>query len=215
MKRSIEWFLLGWLGLAASAAIGAEVHTGALVTQVQGMVNIAGKDGMAVPVRSFAKYLPGDRVTLEAGAKLRVIYVSNGRQETWTDAAQIEIGAAETKLIGQGSPPEVVNLPPYLVKTLTKSPNVIADIQNRQGMVRLRALPPGTQLATAWKQYDELRRASTDDDITPELHLLVTLQELKTYADIKEVLAEMLRRQPDNAEIKDMNERYIAATPKS
>lgn len=217
MKEHLTaWTLSSCIVLFALVATGVAfaADAGALATQVQGTVSIAGKDGKAAPARPFAKFQPGDRLTLGTGAKLRIVYANGGRQETWTDAAQIEIGAAESKRVGQGRPPEVAKLPPFLVQTLTRSPEVMAGIQNRQGMVRLRAIAPNTQLARAWTEYDELRRATADDDIGPELHLLVTLQELKAFDDIKEVLAEMLRRQPGNAEVKALNERYIATAAK-
>lgn len=214
MKRTIAIFLTG-LALIPLQAFGAEGLAGALVTQVHGTATLEAKDSPPLPVRPFARFQPGDRLTLGPGTKLRMIYPGNGRQEIWSDAARIEIGAAESRLLGQGRPPVVSNLPPFLVQTLTKSPEVMASIQNRQGMVRLRAIGSDTRLAQAWKQYDELRRATSEDDVTPELHLLVTFQELKAFADIKEVLAEMLRRQPDNAEVKSLNERYIGPAPKS
>lgn len=214
MKSLIGWILSSLLCLAGAAAFAAEPG-GALVTQVQGKAMLAGKDGKPAPLPAFMKLHPGDQLILEAGAKVQIVYLSGGRQETWKDAARAEIGATESKPLAPGAVPEVKHLPPFLVQTLTKSPDVMAGIQNRQGMVRLRAVAADGRLTQAWKQYDELRRAAADDDITPELHLLVTLQELKAFADIKEVLAEMLRRQPDNAEVKALNERYIGPAAKS
>lgn len=216
MKQVFVGFvLMACLSVAAPFAIGGEDASGALVTQVQGTAKQENKDGKGVPLKPFTKLQPGDRLTIATGAKLRMIYPASGRQEIWSDAARIEIGISETKILGQGTPPQVSNLPPYLVQTLTKSPEVIASIQNRQGMVRLRAISADKRIIQAWKQYDELRRATSDDDITPELHLLVALQELKAFSDIKEVLAEMLRRQPDNPEVKALNERYIGPAQKS
>ena len=67
-----------------------------------------------------------------------------------------------------------------------------------------------------------MRKESAQDDVTPELYLLSGLHELKLYRDMKAVLEEMRRRQPDNPEVEAVYTHYSAlmnptesGTPKS
>ena len=58
-------------------------------------------------------------------------------------------------------------------------------------------------------RYVELRAQSAEDDITPEIFLLTTLDGLKAYQSMKKPLGEMLRRQPDNAEARALHDHFM------
>ena len=219
MKRLIASVWMG-IFLCSGIAMAAGAQAGGLVPQVQGKVVIAGKDGKATPVPAFMKLAQGDRLSVASGGKLQIVYLGGGRQETWSEAAQIEIGATESKAIQAGAPPVVKNLPPFVVQTLTSGPGVMASVQSRQGMIRMRAVPLDPAAVAAEKQearsqYDELRKAAAADDITPEIYLLTVLQKLGAHDDIRGVLAEMLKRQPNNAEAKALADHYGKMQPNS
>jgi hypothetical protein len=45
-----------------------------------------------------------------------------------------------------------------------------------------------------------MRRDAPPEDVTPELYLVSGLYDLKLYRDMEEILADIIARQPDNAE---------------
>jgi hypothetical protein len=120
------------------------------------------------------------------------------------------VGEVESKMIGQSAnSPTVKMLPPFMVETLVKSGGVMDNIHARQGMIRVRSLLTAAKVKEAESRYTELRAQTTDDDITPEIFLLTTLDELKAYQSMKKPLGEMLRRQPDNAEAKALHDHFM------
>ena len=61
-----------------------------------------------------------------------------------------------------------------------------------------------TEVKNAREIYGKLRSQSTPDDITPELYLYSVLQDFLLYDDMKPVVDEMAKRQPANAEVKEL-----------
>lgn len=186
--------------LVASTAFAADPDSG-MITLLQGNASYAAGADKAKPAQSFMKLRSGDKLTLAADARLQLVYFANGRQESWRGAAQIEVGASESRAVTPGAQAEVKQLPAIALQQLTRAPNVMNDLKNRTGMVYVRALPTREKLRELDDTYAELRKDAANDDITPELYLLSGLQELKLYQDMKEVLEQMRRRQPDNPEV--------------
>lgn len=195
---------------AADTPSGAKSESG-MVTQVQGNVTYASGSDKNKPVVAFMKVRAGDKLTLPQDAKMQLVYFQGGRQEAWRGAAQLEVGAAESRATSAANPPEVKQLPALVLQTLTRAPNVVTDLKNRTGMVFVRALPMREKLRELDETYAAMRKDAAADDVTPELYLLSGLHELKLYQDMKQVLEEMRQRQPDNAEVKAVYEQYSKA----
>lgn len=192
MKKQIPAAVLT-LALAATQALAAD--TG-FATQVSGAV--AFKDG--VPLTPFAKLRGGDLLLLKPGAKLQLVYFESGRQETWGGACVLTVGARESAATNC-PPPAVRQLPPPVLSALLRTPDVIGDIRNRSGMVRMRSVPKPDQVTVARETYKSLRAEAAEDDITPELYLFSRLSALNQTGALDEVLAAMEKRQPNNPEI--------------
>ena len=201
-------FLAGVFYLPQVLAV--EVEAGGFVTQSQGSVSYQVGAGKEQPLPAFARVPSGARVNIGDNAKLQIVYLRGGRQESWTGKASLVVGDEESKASGAGSgTPTVKVLQPYMIETLTKSREVMGNIHSRQGMIRVRSLMAATKVQEAEDRYAELRAQSAEDDITPEIFLLTTLDGLKAYQSMKKPLAEMLRRQPDNAEAKALHDHFM------
>ncbi len=202
-------FLAGVVYLPQVLAVEAEAgSTGGFVTQSQGTVSYQVGSGKEQPLPAFARIASGARVKIGDAAKLQIVYLRSGRQESWTGKASLVIGDEESKSSGPGVPTVKV-LQPYMIETLTKSREVMGNIHSRQGMIRVRSLMAATKVKEAEDRYAELRAQSAEDDITPEIFLLTTLDGLKAYQSMKKPLAEMLRRQPENAEAKALHDHFM------
>jgi hypothetical protein len=191
--------------------LASEAEAGGFVTQSQGTVSYQVGAGKEQPLPAFARVPSGARVSIGDNAKLQIVYLRSGRQESWTGKASLVVGDEESKASGASgsTAPGIKVLQPYMIETLTKSREVMGNIHSRQGMIRVRSLMAATKVKEAEDRYVELRAQSAEDDITPEIFLLTTLDGLKAYQSMKKPLAEMLRRQPDNAEAKALHDHFM------
>lgn len=194
----------------ATAAETAPVNNGSgFVTQSQGKVSFQAPGGKEQPLPAFVRLAKGALVKMDAASRVQIIYLQGGRQETWAGKATLEVGDSGSKIVGTASEPVVKVLQPFLVETLLKSGEVMGNIHARQGMIRVRSLMTAKKVREAEDQYIELRAQAAEDDITPEIFLLTTLDGLKAYQSMKKPLGEMLRRQPDNAEAKALHDHFM------
>lgn len=211
----MKLFSGAWRCLAFLAAVSCvpqvwaiEAEAGGFVTQSQGEVSYQGTAGKEQPLPAFARLASGARIKMGDNAKLQIVYLRSGRQESWTGKAVLVVGDDESKASGPGAPTVKV-LQPYMIETLTKSREVMGNIHARQGMIRVRSLLAAAKVREAEDRYADQRAQTTNDDITPELYLLTTLDGLKAYQSMKKPLAEMLRRQPDNAEARALHDHFM------
>lgn len=197
--------LLAWL--IGFPAIAGD-NTGAFVTQSHNGAQFQNPGKEAQPVPAFAKLFTGTKVTLVKEAKLQLVYLDGGRQESWTGPASFKIGDKES--IAEKGSPKAKTLPPFMVLALTKSPGVIKDIKARQGMIRVRSLMAARKIREAEKNYARMRAETADDDITPEIYLLTTLDQFKSYKKMRGPLEEIIKRQPNNVEAKELYDQFMA-----
>ena len=199
-------FLAGVVYLPEVLAV--ETEAGGFITQSQGTVSYQVGADRELPLPAFARVPSGARVKVGDNAKLQIVYLRSGLQESWVGKASLVVGDGESKASGS-SVPAVKVLPPYMIETLTKSREVMGNIHARQGMIRVRSLMAATKVKEAEDRYVELRAQAAEDDITPEIFLLTTLDGLKAYQSMKKPLAEMLRRQPENAEARVLHDHFM------
>ena len=141
--------------------------------------------------------------------KLQIIYLQNGRQEFWAGPVTITIGENQSRADDPAATPNVKTLPSHLVDVLTRSRDVISDLKTRQGMVRVRSLLTARKIKEATRNYEQMREQAAPDDITPEIYLLTALDELKAFTRMKQPLDEILKRQPNNVEAKQLHAQFM------
>ena len=177
IKLILVTLLLG--GACAQADVG-------MITQLSGEVFIASSGSARAAAVPFLKITAGDKLTLANGARLRLVYFGNGRQEVWKGGGQVEVGGLESK---SSLKPDVSQLPPLVVNQLAKTP--AAGQQSKVGMVRMRSMGNPDAAAHLDKQYADLKHSAASGDTTPEVYLLSGLIELKDFARAKTVLADL------------------------
>jgi len=199
--------LLSALIFLSAEALALSMDVG-MLTQVQGAVTLAGEKESGKAAPAFTKVRAGDKLTLSQGARLQLVYFDGGRQETWQGSGQLEVGTSESK--SATLKPEVKQLPDILVKQLVKSPS--PDVKNRAGMIMMRAIATPQDIKAFEDNYAAMRKEMAPTDFTPELYLLSGLFEHKEYQRIKEVLADLNAKHPDNSDVKAMAEHYGRVT---
>jgi hypothetical protein len=178
--------MIGTVVLALWATGGVASAQVAMLTQVTGDVTVAGKEGgrAAVP---FLKVNDGDALTLTAGARVQMVYLTSGRQEIWKGAGSVEVGAQQSR--STSLTPEASVLPPIVLKQLAKTPAV--GQHGKTGMVMLRSLDNLDAEDQLEKDYADYRAKAAPDDTTPEVFLLSGLLDLQDYDRAKKVIEDL------------------------
>lgn len=214
MKRSFRTLGLGALLALFGVSFGAHAAEDVgLINQLAGDVSYTSGGG-AAKAKPYMKIREGDRFTLPAGAKLRVVYFKKGRQESFTGPASFTAGI-EQSAVQSGAQPQVSNLPAGVSEKIAQVPELIQIARlGRSGGVAVRGvraeqrLTPQQQaeVRQARQTYEQMRQHAAADDIVPEMYLYSVLQDHLLYADMKQVVAEMQKRQPANPDVAVMAE---------
>jgi hypothetical protein len=199
------------LAIAALAAAGSAFAAGdvGVINHMAGNVSYT-SGGKKAPATAFMKVREGDRLQLAAGAQLRLVYLAGGRQETYAGPAEFTAGAQSSRVLS-GAPPQVSALPAGVPQKIARTPELLAIAKMGRaggfavrGGVKARTPEQEEELRAARATYKDLRGAASADDITPELYLYAVLEDQRRYGDMKEVVAEMKRRQPASPDVELM-----------
>lgn len=205
-RLRFKFILAAAILLAPFYATAADTESG-MVTQVQGAARYVSGQDKEKPIVSFMKVRAGDKLTLGKNAKLQLVYLKNGRQETWSGAEKLLVGAEQSAASNAANQPKVKTLPAIVLQQLGRASGVVSDLKNRTGMILVRSLPM-MKLRELDKNYADMRKNAEEEDVTPELYMLAGLHELNLYRDMKPVLEDMRRRQPNNPEVQAVYQHY-------
>jgi len=204
--RAMRAWAGAWL-VAASAAAAAQGADVGLVNLVAGEVRFTPLAGAPGKVQPFMRVRDGDRFNLSAGAQLRIVFFEGSRQERWQGPASLRAGKTQGEPL-QGKPAEVASLPAGVPQRMARVSELMQNAKLGGIQVRgaARAAPPvegaAPSLADARATYDRMRKGWRADDITPELYYYAVLHEHQRYDEMQAVVEEMLRKQPDNEDLK-------------
>jgi hypothetical protein len=196
--------------LAAATSAFAAGDVG-LINQLNGDVSYSSGASTA-RVQAFMKVREGDRFSVPSGAQVRIVYFQGGRQESFSGPASFTAGAQQST-VQSGAQPQVTVLPSGVPQKISQTPELIQIAKlGRSGGVAVRGvgreqrLTPQQQaeVRQARETYQQLRASAAADDITPELYLYSVLQDHLLYGDMKPVVEEMARRQPNNPDVAEL-----------
>jgi hypothetical protein len=197
-----------FLGLPASVALAQAADVG-LVNMVSADVTYTPASGIPGKVQAFMKLRDGDRVSIPAGGQVRVVFFEGSREERWAGPASFRAGKVAAEPIS-GKAAQVTTLPVGASQRIAQVPQLVqiaklGGIQVR-GMTRTQkaSIDQQSSLAEARAAYEAMRKDLPADDITPELYLYAALNEYLLYEEMKSVVEEMLRKQPDSDQVKTL-----------
>lgn len=211
-KSSFTAFVLAALVAGGVLAQEAAGDVG-LVNALQGDVSYQGKEGPVRKAQAYMRLRHGDKVSLAAGASIRISYTTVSRQESWTGPGSFVTTSAGGELL-KGSKPEVAQLPAAVSQKLAR----VTELMNtsRVGGLVVRSAKVQTSVskdavAKAMVTYESMRSSAAPGDVTPELFLYAVLEEQGMVDDLKIVARDMLKRQPDNPDIQRLAKAALSA----
>ena len=177
-----------------------------LVNLVAGSVTLTSQSGEAVAAKAFMKVREGDRFEVPPGAQVRVVFFEGSRQERWQGPASFRAARLQSTPLS-GKPADISALPASVPLRMARVPELMQNAKLGGIQVRsAQALKPMHEhaLDEAKATYERLRNELPGDDLTPELFYYSALNEYQLYEDMAPVVDEMLRKQPDNDDVKSL-----------
>jgi hypothetical protein len=197
-------------GLALAQDAGGDVG---LVNSLQGDVSYQGKEGPARKAQPYMRLRHGDKVTIAAGGAIKISYTTANRQESWTGPSSFVATSGGGELL-KGSKPEIVQLPAAVPQKLAR----VSELMNTSRVgglvvrsVKAQSASSKEEVAEAVAAYESMRAKAAPSDVTPELFLYSVFQEHGMADDLKIVAREMMSRQPDNPEIRQLAQAALNA----
>jgi hypothetical protein len=208
--KLIVTFVAALVGGVASAQDAGDVG---LVNSLQGDVSYQGKEGPARKAQPYMRLRHGDKVTLAAGGAIKISYTTANRQESWTGPSSFVATSSGGELL-KGSKPEIVQLPSAVPQKLAR----VSELMNTSRVgglvvrsVKAQSASSKEEVAEAVAAYESMRAKAAPNDVTPELFLYSVFQENGMVDDLKIVAKEMMSRQPDNPEIRQLAQAALSA----
>ena len=199
--------------LVGGIAFAQDTGDVGLVNSLQGDVSYQGKEGPARKAQPYMRLRHGDKVTLAAGAAIRISYTTANRQESWSGPGSFVATSGGGELL-KGSKPEIVQMPAAVPQKLAR----VSELMNTSRVgglvvrsVKAQSASSKEEVAEAVAAYESMRAKAAANDVTPELYLYSVFQENGMVDDLKIVAKEMLSRQPDNAEIRQLAQAALNA----
>jgi hypothetical protein len=203
-----------WVGVAlVFLSVSAWAVEVGLVTAVSGGVTLQDEKVAASPLKPFVKVRDGDRLSLQEGSRLQIVFFEGGRQETWKGAGALEVGSASSKVLKGNLQPEIKTLPPILVKQLTKTPSPDGSVKT--GMIRMRSVPTPEKVELAEKAYADFRKQSDPADRNPEIFIFAAYFELREFDKLEVLLKSLGERSPKDQELNALIELYVGAVKRA
>ena len=208
--KLVVTFVAALVGGVASAQDAGDVG---LVNSLQGDVSYQGKEGPARKAQPYMRLRHGDKVTLAAGGAIKISYTTANRQESWTGPSSFVATSSGGELL-KGSKPEIVQLPSAVPQKLAR----VSELMNTSRVgglvvrsVKAQSASSKEEVAEAVAAYESMRAKAAPSDVTPELFLYSVFQENGMVDDLKIDATEMMSRQPDNPEIRQLAQAALNA----
>lgn len=191
--------LLAAVLLAPAAQAQTAGYVG-LIDRLEGAVTAKAATGASFQPAAFSRVRGGDEFSIPAGAALQVVYFDSRKRELWQGPARFRVGAgAGEALSGKAAASEVQGAPSRVALAAAGNVQRIGGLTLRGGPGRV---PDDTAIAQAEADYASWAAAADPGDILPELYMVGFLQERRDNALLAPYLRAMLKKQPDNADIK-------------
>jgi len=181
------------LGLLLPACLPVQAAEVALALSAAGKV-VRSEGRAPGPIEALTRFSRGDRLSLDAGSRIQLLFHRNGRLETWTGPGQLELGEDASRAEGM-APPAVRVLLPVVAGQIARTP-----LAGGKPGGRVRAIATEDALASLDGRYRELRGSADADDLAPEMFLLSGLFEMRQLERVEGVIETLQRERARNPE---------------
>jgi hypothetical protein len=214
MKNNMLKLIVAFLAAFVSGtSLAQDAGDVGLVNSLQGDVSYQGKEGPARKAQPYMRLRHGDKVTLAAGGAIKISYTTANRQESWTGPSSFVATSSGGELL-KGSKPEIVQLPSAVPQKLAR----VSELMNTSRVgglvvrsVKAQSASSKEEVAEAVAAYESMRAKAAPSDVTHDIFLYSVFQETGMVDDLKIVAKEMMSRQPDNPEIRQLAQAALNA----
>ena len=218
MKKYLILSVLFLIVLPIATYAASEVG---MVTQISGKVTYqSASDSKPADVRNFMKVYEGDMFSLSADSFVQLVYLRSGRKETWKGPGNFKAGDQQGKSQNSSLQPkagmmdtekarQIVLLSDNLDPSrLQRTGSTIARGEKKASQAPPRALSEAERkkIADAKQNYQDMLKDADAGDITPELYMFSVFADYDQFTEMKLLLAEMRKKQPDNKDIDHLEE---------
>ncbi|GFK94394.1 hypothetical protein NNJEOMEG_02238 [Fundidesulfovibrio magnetotacticus] len=214
MKASRRIALLALAGLLTLLPGTAMAQTVCMVSALEGQAALTRQPGKRLEMTTFRKLLPGDRVELPAGSRLRLSYLAQNRAEEWTGPAELAIETASARE-ATGRAPVVTSLG-LDAGAIKDSPVLSTQGELVAGQLTVRgAAAPAPQdapldragkeeLRKAQAERQRLAKALPPGDAAPQMVYLAALERLGQRAAMAALLEDLLAQNGPNPALESL-----------
>lgn len=192
LSRMLLVFCLLW-----SPVVVAQEGGGILVVALEGKATLASRLDKRL-LMSFDRIAAGELLLLE-NARLTLLYLQTGRQESYRGSGRIELGMEKSHPDGLPAP-ETRMLPVFVAKQIARTPLSLARGGGKAP--RMRAIAPMAALTKIEQTYRRMRLEAAQGDLTPEMYRLSALFEAKAYDAVQAAVNDLEMSRNNNSEAK-------------
>ncbi len=189
--------LLAAAMISAPAFASAGADAGMAVAVVGPVLTKPGTGGKALPLPPFSKIRDGDRLTLEEGGSVQILFYDTGRRETWEGPSTIVVGEKEAKLLKGTVDPVVEDMGDNVGESMSSLSVILTQAEKERGGMTLIRGPQGArvelddferkEIADAKANYERLS-VKEDNGIMAELYLASVLLTYDQRDEAKTIL---------------------------
>lgn len=160
----------------------------ALIIDLKGDVKL--KNGTSL--KPFVRLFPGDQVEMVGKSRVKILYTSRGHIETWQGQNKFEVGGLRSSNI-EGEALNRTEIANEIVQYYIRAPAAIKSIKHVKTMTTVRDINMpnitpdiASKLKKSITTYNDLRRRSPRNDVSPEVYLLSVFKEfgvINVYAE--------------------------------
>jgi len=190
---------LAFAAFISAPAIASSGTDAGMAVAVEGPVlTKPGTGGKAFPLPPFSKIRDGDKLTLEEGGRVEILFYDTGRRETWPGPSTIVVGEKEVKLVKGQVDPVIEDMGDNVGESMSSLSVILTQAEKERGGMTLVRGEVGApvelddyerkEIADAKATYERLS-SEKDDGIVAELYLASVLLTYDQRDDAKVVLA--------------------------
>ena len=178
-------FAAGGTDAGMAVAVGGDVFTK------------PGTGGKPLRLPPFSKIRDGDKLTLEEGGSVQILFYDTGRRETWPGPSTIVVGEKEAKLVKGTVDPVIEDMGGNVGMSMSSLSVILTQAEKERGGMTLVRGPKGAPVELDDFERKEIDKARANYDrliteqangIMAELYLASVLLTCDQRNDAKDVL---------------------------
>ncbi|WP_028452333.1 hypothetical protein [Chitinilyticum aquatile] len=159
-------------------------------------------------IKPYSRLNAGDVLDIAADGSLQIVWISEGRQESWRGPARLTLGATQATEASGRQPAATRTLPPAMRDALAQTRSDLRQIRQLGAVSNVRSSRLPERVST---NYASWRAGSAASDPAADLYLLHEQLQISDWAGAQQTLARLQQLDPNNAELQAASQALAAA----